>query len=102
MSTSSQSSPPTKNTLPTHTPKLKRKCSEQHPDENVRSNSDKRKKTKKLLAVEQRESEPKDNFNPEIAKLDRPLLADYVARKTRQHSSHLSSVEFKDLHISGI
>lgn len=62
----------------------------------------KRKKVKEGKAEDDREIDLEAGVNLAIGKMDAPLLADYVAQRTKRFGGDLSVVELGDKHIPGM
>jgi protein CMS1 len=60
----------------------------------------KRKKTKKGKPHDDGDVDLEAGLNLAIAKMDPPLLADYVAQRTKRFEKDLSSIELEDKYIS--
>ena len=92
-------------TTPPRNTKRKRDDVEDHKHGAVLINTAKRKKSKKS---DRRNSEDNQNLdvgrclNLAIAKLDKRLLADYIAKQTKRFFPDLSLVELEDRYIPGI
>ena len=61
----------------------------------------KRKKAKKGKPHDDGDVDLEAGLNLVIAKMDPPLLADYVAQRTKRFEKDLSSIELEDKYISG-
>ena len=96
-----QSSSLTTTSPSSHPHVAKRKVLHSGANSTVSSNSSKRKRVKKARFDEDKDLDLDLGINLGIGKLDRGLLADYVAQTTKRLSPNLSLVELKDLHIPG-
>lgn len=84
-----------------HPQTSKRKRAEGGDGEGVARKSLKRKKSKKAKQTDDENLDLHLGLNLAIGKLNSPLLADYVAQRTKRFSPNLSFVELEDLHITG-
>ena len=89
---------------PPRTAKRKRKHVEDHSLETVLINTAKRKRSKKSKRRNSDENDSLDidrGLNLAIAKLDKRLSADYIAKRTKRFFPDLSLVELEDRYIPG-
>ena len=63
--------------------------------------SKKRRKIRKLDTAADGNLDLDSGLNLAIGKMDRRLLADFVAQRTKRFSPNLSPVELEDLHLPG-
>lgn len=61
----------------------------------------KRRKARPSTQVQDLDLDLERRLNLAIGKMDRGLLADYIAKCTKRFRSELSAVELEDLHIPG-
>lgn len=61
----------------------------------------KRRKARPSTQVQDLDLDLERGLNLAIGKMDRGLLADYIAKRTKRFRSELSAVELEDLHIPG-
>lgn len=95
------SSPEPNESEENQTTSSKRKRDTEEVEQSSKKTAKKRKSKKSKVAGDD-ELDTELGINNAFAHMDSQLLADYVAQRTRQYESDLSSVELEDKYIPGI
>jgi protein CMS1 len=96
-------------------PLLERLSSSPDPEQSSRKLSKKRKRisgkdqpskkiakiTKKARPIEDDDLDTESSINKAFSHMDNQLLADYIAQRTREYESDLSSIELEDKYLPG-